>query len=274
MNYFEIKFRSELENEVLIAFLSGLEFESFVEEGEVLKAYVAENRWNREAFDGLIGEIRVLGNIDYESKLIEDRNWNAEWESGLQPVMIAGRIWIGAPFHTPPEDVDYQLNIEPKMSFGTAHHETTALMLEWMLEIDFSGKKVLDMGTGTGILAIFAEMTGAREIFAIDIDPWSYENILENIERNRAQNIVSRIGDLDEVPDEQYDIILANINRNILLKHIQGYTQRMRKGSIILFSGFYTQDIPVIESEATKHGLQTRNYHTKNNWVALLMEKQ
>ncbi len=268
MNYIEISLKSELENEILIALLSAMPFESFVDE-EVLKAYISVEDFEENQFDEILQQVKALSEVEVKQKVIEDENWNSKWESNFNPVIIADRIWVGAPFHTPPDDVDYKLIIEPKMSFGTAHHQTTSLMMEWLLKIDLENKNVLDMGTGTGILAIMAEKLGANNTFAIDNDPWSYENSLENIERNDCHKIKIALGDITEVPDEKYGLIIANINRNILLKHIEGYANRMSDNADLLLSGFYKEDIPVIEAEAKKYGLVKDSFLEKDNWVAV-----
>ena len=274
MDYYEIQITSTIEPEIIIAFLSGLPFESFQEDEKGLRAYIPADNFVAEEWEEAANNLRKLGMLTYSQKRIQDRNWNAVWESQFQPVVIEDRIWIGASFHTPPKNIEFQLIIDPKMSFGTAHHATTHQMLAWMLELNFTGKKVLDMGTGTGILAIMAEKRGAASVFAIDNDPRIYDNIRENIHRNGARNISVKIGDIEDVPIEQYDLILANINRNILLRHIPGYAQRMKAGSQILFSGFYKEDIPLLEQKAKAHRLQKVAHRNMNKWVVLLMEKK
>ena len=268
MDYIEISLKSELENELLIALLSAMPFESFVDE-EILKAYISEENFEENYFKEIIQQIKTMSEIEVQQKLIKDENWNAKWESNFNPVLIAKKIWVGAPFHTPDKRADYRLIIEPKMSFGTAHHQTTALMMEWLLALDIQGKKVLDMGTGTGILAIMAEKLGAKSIFAIDNDPWSYENSQENVERNDCHKVELALGDITEVPQEKYDLIIANINRNILLQHIAGYAERMKDKADLLLSGFYKEDIPVIEEEAKRYRLVKDSFLEKDNWVAV-----
>ncbi len=268
MDYIEISVKSEVENEILIALLSEMPFESFVDE-MVLKAYISVEKFDPEQLEGIFQQLKSMGEIEFEQKLIKDENWNEKWESNFNPVLIAKKIWVGAPFHTPDKNTDYQLIIEPKMSFGTAHHQTTALMMEWLLAIDLNDKNVLDMGTGTGILAIMAEKLGAKSIYAIDNDPWSFENSKENIERNDCQKVKTYLGNIVDVPTEKYDLIIANINRNILLKHIEGYAQRMTSNGDLLLSGFYQDDISIIEKEAQKHGLKMQAHLEKDRWVAV-----
>ncbi len=275
MDYYELHIKSEIDPAIVTAYISTLPFESFQEDEEgSIRAFIPVENFVEEDWEEVRADLERLGSLTYSRTRIPGRNWNAVWESNFQPVIIEDRIWIGASFHTPPGDIEFQLTIDPKMSFGTAHHATTRQMLAWMLELDMRDKKVLDMGTGTGILAIMAERRGASSVFAIDNDGQIYDNIVENMERNAVRNIRVKIGDIEDVPEEKYDLILANINRNILLRHMPGYARRMKEGSQILFSGFYEEDIPVLEKEAQRYGLQRIAYRTLDRWVVLLMEKK
>ena len=253
--------------EILIAELGYAGFESFVETEEGVTAYIQKEEWN----DKILEYIDILKsdefNISYTFEEIEQTNWNEEWEKNFNPIQVDDLVSIRAPFHTN-ASLQFDIVIEPKMSFGTGHHETTHMMVQHLLALDLDTKKVLDMGCGTGILAIFAEMKGAKAIDAIDIDSWCYENSLENIQRNNCNHITVYEGDASLLK-EKYDVIIANINRNILLSDIKTYTDCLNENGVLLLSGFYKEDIAIIEDEVTKHGLTFETMIQKNNWVAL-----
>lgn len=272
MNYYQIKFpipESEEQTEILIALLSAIGYESFEEQAEHLVAFIPEN-------DYLIDDIvnvdfvgKCYQEDDLEMELILDRNWNELWESNYPSVVIAERCYVRAPFHDHNPDVDFEIIIKPKMAFGTAHHETTAMILEFILNRDFDNKQVLDMGCGSGVLAILASMKGARSIVAIDIDKWSYENTVENAEINNISNIEPHKGGAELLKENGvFDIILANINKNILLRDMKYYANTLVVGGNIYFSGFYSIDLKDIEDEAGKHGLKFISNLEKNKWVA------
>ncbi len=254
--------------EILIAELGNAGFESFVETNEGVTAYIQEDEWN----ENILEDIFILNssefNISYDFKKVAQTNWNAEWEKNFNPIEVNNLVSVRAPFHENP-NLQYDIVIEPKMSFGTGHHETTHMMIQHLIAIDVKGKKVLDMGCGTGILAIFAEMKGAAPIDAIDIDNWCYLNSLENVERNNCKHIAVYEGDAALLSNKQYDIIIANINRNILLTDMEVYTNCLSAGGILLLSGFYEEDIPIIDAEVTKYGLQMNKKIERNNWVAI-----
>ena len=254
--------------EILIAQLGIEGFESFVENDDGVTAYIQENDWNSKILD----EIQILNSdefeITYKEEVIEQTNWNSEWEKNFNPIQVDNLVSVRAPFHENP-NLKYDIVIEPKMSFGTGHHETTHMMIQHLLEPDLSNKKVLDMGCGTGILAIFSEMKGAKHVDAIDIDNWCYLNSLENIERNNCQNISVFEGDATLLINKKYDVIIANINRNILLNDMQSYMDSLVDDGVILFSGFYQEDIPIIDAEVSKYGLKIDKIIERNNWVAL-----
>ena len=254
--------------EILIAELGEAGFESFVETEEGVIAYIQDE----EHSDTILGEILILKNADftisYTKETIEQVNWNSEWEKNFEPIEVEGQVSVRAPFHEK-TDLPYEIIIEPKMSFGTGHHETTYMMVQHLLELDLQDKKVLDMGCGTAILAIFSEMKGATAIDAIDIDRWCYENSLENCERNGCQHIKVYEGDASLLVNKKYDVIIANINRNILLQDIKTYANCLENIGILLLSGFYNEDIPVIDAEASKYGLQIEKIIERNNWVAV-----
>ena len=253
--------------EILIAELSQLDFESFDETEEGVKAYILSALDKED----LLNDIYLLSNpefkISYAVKLIEPVNWNEEWEKNFEPIEVDGICSVRAPFHPKP-DMEYDIVIEPKMSFGTGHHETTHLMIKHLLKIDVAGLKTLDMGCGTGILAILAALKGAKPIDAIDIDPWCYENTVENVSRNQVDLIKTYEGDSSLLKGKQYDLIIANINRNILIADIPTYAGCLNHDGILLLSGFYTQDIPVITNVCNQHGLNFIMNFEKNNWVA------
>ena len=258
--------------EILIAELGFAGFESFVETDEGLTAYIQKADWH----SGILDDIQILKSDEFEishtHNEIEQTNWNAEWEKNFSPIIVDGLCSIRAPFHEVP-NVDYDIIIEPKMSFGTGHHETTHMMIQHILNNDLSDKSVLDMGCGTGVLAILAEMKGAKPIDAIDYDNWCYLNSLENVERNNCKYITVLEGDASLLPGRHYDIVIANINRNILLNDLETYANTLNAGGLLFLSGFYNDDIPVIEAECNKHGLKHVETLERNNWVALKFEK-
>ncbi|SNR83187.1 50S ribosomal protein L11 methyltransferase [Lutibacter flavus] len=258
--------------EILIAQLGFAGFESFVENEDGVTAYIQEDDWNSTMLD----DIQILNSnefeISYKEEVIEQTNWNSEWEKNFNPIQVDNLVSIRAPFHENP-NLKYDIVIEPKMSFGTGHHETTHMMVQQLLELDLTDKKVLDMGCGTGILAIFAEMKGAKLIDAIDIDNWCYLNSVENVERNNCSNISVFEGDASLLLNKKYDVIIANINRNILLNDMQAYMNCLNEEGTILFSGFYQEDIPIIDAEVSKYGLKIDKIFERNNWVSLRYKK-
>lgn len=254
--------------EILVAELGQVGFESFTEQEDGLVAYIQKPEWN----ETLLKEVQILNSKEvrftYKTEEIEQVNWNEEWEKNFEPIVVGNEVSIRAPFHESP-NLKYDIVIEPKMSFGTGHHETTYLMIMHLMDSDLTGKKVLDMGCGTGILAIFAEMKGAAAVDAIDIDPWCYENSLENVERNQCQKINVFEGEASMLKAGAYDVIIANINRNILLTDMEVYARSLKPNGLIYLSGFYTEDIPQIRKAAQKNGLNFVSELERNNWVAL-----
>lgn len=255
-------------SDILIAELGERGFESFVETEEGVQAYIKKEDWNPGILKGLAILDNALFVIHYNLVEIEQENWNATWEQNFNPIQVGDRCVVRAPFHEKPE-VEFDIVIEPKMSFGTGHHETTHMMMQHILDHDFKNKSVLDMGSGTGVLAILAALKGAKNIDAIDIDNWCYLNAMENIERNNCNHIQVYEGTADLLEDQKYDIIIANINRNILLEDIPTYVKCLEKDGILFLSGFYVQDIPQITEKCVEVGLKFENNLENNNWVAV-----
>ncbi|NKI25716.1 50S ribosomal protein L11 methyltransferase [Arenibacter sp. 6A1] len=255
-------------SDILIAELGEVQFESFVETEDGVQAYIKKEDWNPNILEGLPILENSLFAIEYEFVEIEQENWNATWEKNFNAIQVGDKCVVRAPFHDKPV-VEFDIVIEPKMSFGTGHHETTHMMMQHILELDFKGKSVLDMGSGTGVLAILAAMKGASEIDAIDIDNWCYLNAMENIERNNCEHIKVYEGDASLLVDQKYDVIIANINRNILLEDIPTYVKCLAPNGVLLLSGFYKEDIAMISEKCESVGLRFENNFEKNNWVAV-----
>lgn len=254
--------------EILIAELGYAGFESFVETEDGVSAYIQKEEWN----EAILNDVDILNSeefkINFTYNEIEQTNWNEEWEKNFNAIVVDDVCSVRAPFHEKP-DTKYDIIIEPKMSFGTGHHETTHMMIQYILKNEFTNKSVLDMGCGTGVLAILAEMKGAKSIDAIDYDNWCYLNSLENVERNNCNNITVIEGDASVLKGRSYDIIIANINRNILLNDMQAYVSCLNKDGILFLSGFYNDDISVIQEECEKHMLKVEEKLERNHWVAL-----
>jgi len=254
--------------EILIAELGAAGFESFVETENGVTAYIQKQDWNSAVLDGLFSLQNPEFTIEHQHAEIPQTNWNAAWEENFEAIQVDDLVSIRAPFHDNPH-LAYDIIIEPKMSFGTGHHETTHMMVQHLLQTELTNKKVLDMGCGTGILAIFAEMKGAKPLDAIDIDNWCYLNTVENVGRNNCTHITAYEGDAQLLANKTYDVIIANINRNILLADIPTYTRCLTPKGLLLLSGFYKEDIPIIEAAVTAQGLRLETVIERNNWVAL-----
>lgn len=268
--YIEYRFTvqpPEPASDILIAQLGEAGFESFVEEEKAILAYIQKQDWTVD----ILSDIDILTHpnfeINYGFKEIEQENWNATWEQNFQPIVVNNICMIRAPFHEP-IGVEYDIVIEPKMSFGTGHHETTHMMLQHILDLDVKNKIVLDMGSGTGVLAILSAMRGATTVDAIDIDNWCYQNAKENVERNGMGFISVFEGDVKLVKGKKYDLIIANINRNILLADIPEYAKSLHENGILLLSGFYTQDLNMITEKCKENSLKFEKNLERNNWVA------
>jgi ribosomal protein L11 methyltransferase len=273
--YIEYNFKvipKEPAAEILIAELGAVGFESFVENEDGVTAYIQKEEWNSNILDTIFVLNSDEFSIEYNQNEVEQTNWNAEWEKNFTPIEVDEIVSIRAPFHENP-NLKFDIVIEPKMSFGTGHHETTHMMVQHLLQLDLNNKQTLDMGCGTGILAIFAEMKGAKPIDAIDIDNWCYENSIENVTRNNCHHISVFEGDSSLLINKKYDLIIANINRNILLMDMKVYANCLKEKGILLLSGFYEEDIPIIDAEVSKYNLKLENFIQRNNWVALKYNK-
>lgn len=281
MKYFEVTFSvnpcNETATDILSALIAETGFESFVECEGGMQAYVQQSLFDEDALKSIIADFPVPGTeITYTITEPEDKDWNEEWEKNFfQPIVIDNRCVIHSTFHKDYPKAEYDIVINPQMAFGTGHHETTSSILGELLDADLKGKSVLDMGCGTSILAILASMRGADPVTAIDIDDWCVNNSRDNIALNNINNITVELGNASLLEGRKpFDVIIANINRNILLNDMAAYTACMHKGSEIYMSGFYVQDIDAIRSKGESLGLKFVHYREKNNWAAvkLIME--
>lgn len=273
MEYIEvdIKVNSDFA-EILLAELAETGYESFMETDGGLLAYILKDQFNESLLEKLMTRYQAKTSLSYTVNAIEKQNWNKEWETHFSPIDVDGKVYIRATFHEPaPTGYQHEIIIVPKMSFGTGHHETTSQMISLQLDIDHQNKSVLDVGTGTGILAVMAHLLGASRIHSFDIDEWSVENGLENYELNRTENITIEQGTIHDIQPEMFDIVLANINRNVLLDEIPVYAGFSK--DYLLVSGFYIQDIPDIEAVAVKSGFKKVTWTSKNNWAAIVFRK-
>ena len=265
--------------DAIIAELGDLGYDSFSYSDNGFKAYIPSKNFDEEQVKSLeiLSFFQALYTITWEKTEIENQDWNKIWEENFTPILVQDQILVRAGFHPTLENIEHEIIIDPKMSFGTGHHATTALMLETILDMkpNFSGKKVLDMGCGTGILSIMAAHTGAQSVTGIDIDEWAYNNAMENIATNNMNNIRILIGDATLLDgQEHYDIILANINRNILLNDMPAYVNVLNDNGYLIMSGFYTEDIPVIREKAELLQLTYQSNKIKDNWTATVFHKK
>ena len=250
---FEIPVRSWTpgEREILLAKLMLIGFEGFTESLDILQAYIPEGEFHSEQLIALVEDMSSMDlHVQYRFHRTGEQNWNEEWEKKFDPVVIREKVLIRAPFHDSGNDLDCTLVIEPKMSFGTGHHHTTRLMIEAMMDLDLKGKHVLDMGCGTGVLAIYACFRGAGRVLAVDNDQWAHENAIENMERNGAEAMEIRLGDASSPGSEQFDLILANITRNTLVRDMSVYVKNLNPGGMMLVSGILEEDVLYVLNEA------------------------
>ncbi len=273
MNYIELLFttifQEDYQQDLLMNELAEAGCDTFEEMDFGFKAYIPAASFSKEKLDDRLEPFHSVLTFSYEVNLIPQKNWNAVWESNFQPIQIKDQVWVRATFHEPHPDFPFEIVIDPKMAFGTGHHQTTSMMLDFMLDAVFTGKKVLDMGCGTGILAILAAKKGAAEITAIDYDPICCESTTENAALNQIENIRILYGSKEIIPQEQFDVILANINRNILLDQIETYSRSLKPGGLLFLSGFYeTPDLDILKAEASKYHLQYLEHKKTQDWTA------
>jgi ribosomal protein L11 methyltransferase len=264
-----IKIQDPAIRERCIASLMKIGFDSFFEDDEWVKAYIDDTVYNEEVTLASMKGF-VQSTEGYSLSELPDINWNQAWEKNYEPVVISSAVRVRAPFHISSSKYDYELVISPQMSFGTAHHETTALMIEWMIELPFENMNVLDMGCGTGILAILANKMMAKSVTAVDNDSWAYTNALANTELNQSNNTQVILGDIETIRGHFYDRILANINRNVLLEQIPAYGDALKKDGLLLLSGFFKEDLEAIEQRCRQVNLYQMDYREKNRWVSAL----
>ncbi len=261
--------------EILMAELSEIGFDSFLETEEGIDAYVESSLFNRDQWDEIVERYTNFADLKVEEGELEKKNWNAEWESNYDPIAVDDLVFIRASFHAPQPGFKHEIVINPKMSFGTGHHETTYLMIKHQCELaqEHQGKRILDVGSGTGILAIMAHLLGAKEVEAFDIDEWCVENGNENFALNNVPATMEK-GTIREIkPQGEFDIILANINKNILLDEMEEYASLMKNQGYLLLSGFYESDIPDLEKKLNSLDIQIQKISARNNWASLICQK-
>ena len=278
MNYIEIGIHIENNTEetrdIICAMLGSIGFESFSDIDSGVNAYIQKNEFSEQLLKDTLEPLKdLLGNYNFSAIEIEQKNWNEEWEKNFEPIFIDQKCCIRAPFHKAPENYEFDIVIEPKMSFGTGHHATTSGMIRLMLDLDLQNKTVLDMGCGTGVLAILASLKKAKPITGIDIDNWAYQNSIENAERNNCNTIEFLEGNAGLLKGKLYDIILANINRNILIADMKTYVSSLKNGGKLLLSGFYVEDLTIIKEKAELLGLHFETQLETNNWLAVQFKK-
>jgi ribosomal protein L11 methyltransferase len=278
MNYYELRFTTkpieEYQQDLLINELAEIGFDTFEEVEQGFKAYIPSDDFNQGLLEEHLEPYHAMFDFTYDVNVIPQKNWNEVWESNFEPIQIRDQIYVRATFHPRKPEFPYEIVIDPKMAFGTGHHETTSMMMDLMLDADLRNKKILDMGCGTGILAILASKLGAKDITAIDYDPICYESTIENSALNDISNIKALCGSKEVIPDEQFDVILANINRNILIDQMERYGDALKSGGEIYFSGFYENpDLDIIKQEAAKHGMKYISHKKAKEWVASRFQK-
>lgn len=251
-------------------------YDSFEEKKDGLKAYVPTDNFDEQFLHDTIDDLKSMDpdlRVEYTVTDLADKDYNEEWERQHQPVLVDGFCWVRAPFHPHRDDVKYEIEIEPKMSFGTAHHATTYLMLSLLEQQNVQGMRVLDMGSGTGVLAILAAKKGAAYVEAIDVDEWAYRNAQENFERNGV-SVNALLGDASLLTaDKHFDLVLSNINRNILLKDMESYAAVLNPGGTLMLSGFYEHDVQSLQDKAETLGMRLVQQRSRNEWTALKLTK-
>lgn len=279
-DYYHVRFDlspcTETECDVLSALLCDIGFESFVPDSKGVSAYIKQNAYDAELITNALAQYPFGAQISIVKELIEGQDWNKEWEKNyFQPIVFKDLCVIHSSFHQDYPSAKYDIVIDPKMAFGTGHHETTSLMIERILSQNMDGLKVLDMGTGTGILAILSAMHGAEEVVGVEIDPFAYDNASDNVNLNSCNsNVALRLGGAECVSEsDYYDVVLANINRNIILEDIGVYAKALKTGGKMFLSGFYMNDVPLIETAAFEFSLSKMTVKEKNNWANICLEK-
>jgi len=278
MDYTEVKISitpfSQQAADITAALLAEIGFDSFAEGENELNAYIPTQHFDRQKLEHTLNTTAFSSTLSYSLSAIEDQNWNTKWEQNFSPITIDRLCYVRAPFHEPKKhEYKVEIVIEPKMAFGTGHHETTWLMLKQLFSINLSNKNVLDMGCGTGILAIGAEKLGANSITAIDNDTWAYQNTKENVKANACSRISATLGDATVLGAETFDIILANINLNILLADMKQYVKCLASNGILIMSGILQQDVKMLEAEVLNNGLLIAETSYKNDWAAVIANK-
>ncbi|MDD6869830.1 MAG: 50S ribosomal protein L11 methyltransferase [bacterium] len=278
-DYYHLRFDAreydEAECDILAALLGEVGYESFVVDDKGLSAYVRKEQYSGDTLCDVLKSYPFKG-FDVSKELVPGEDWNSEWEKNyFKPIVFENRCCVHSSFHKDYPQVEYDIVIDPRMAFGTGHHETTSLMMERLLNNDLHGKRLLDMGTGTGILAILAAMRGAEEVVGVEIDPPAYDNAVDNVALNATPQVSLRLGGVETVTEVSYfDIVLANINRNIILGDIDKYAVALKSGGILILSGFYTQDVPMIEQSANNCGLTLISVAEKKNWANMCLVKE
>lgn len=276
MEYIEIDIRLKLVKpyaEIFIARLNEIKYESFSTDEFGLKAYIRSDLFNKKKLTEIVDDISSFTKIDLSINAIKKENWNADWENNYSPVHINKDCVIRAHFHDRFPNIEHEIIITPKMSFGTGHHETTFLVMNQIFELNLEGKQVLDIGSGTGVLSILASKLGAKKIVGIDIDKWAYENAIENSKLNNISNIQFIEGTAESIGKKMYDVVLANINRNIILADIQKYTRAMRPKSDMILSGFLKQDVKIILNKIKQLKFNLVASKNKNKWQMLHLRR-
>lgn len=280
-DYREVRFDitpcSEDAGDLLAAFLGDIGYETFVPDATGLTAYVPEAMWSKDALDAIINDFPMEVSITAKDAFVEGRDWNSEWERNyFQPIIVGSKCVIHSTFHHDIPKAEYDIVIDPKMAFGTGHHATTSQVIEGILDTDLEGRSVIDMGTGTAILSILAAMRGAKTVTGIEIDEFAYANAIENVATNGVSDIVTLInGDASALADvAPADVFLANINRNVILNDFERYAERLKTGGTMILSGFYDDDIPMLEDAAAPLGLSITKVSTRDKWTALTLIKR
>ncbi|MEZ4849082.1 MAG: 50S ribosomal protein L11 methyltransferase [Bacteroidia bacterium] len=273
VNYIETSISApEVLREQVLALLANIGYSAFEDTESGINAYIEEPEFDQETFDHTLALFEGQG-VTYVHQSIKSQNWNEQWENSYPSVMIDNFCQIIPSFRKPEPDFAYTITIDPKMSFGTGHHETTRLMIRLMKNMDMQGKTVLDMGCGTGVLGILGSQMGAQSVTGIDIDHWSYENARENVSINKTENIEIILGDSSVIPDQKFDIILANINRNVLLEDLPIYATRLKNGGLLAMSGYYLQDQKLLIQAAKPLNLELVSSEEDNQWLAMTFKQ-